>query len=231
MPTSKVCASCSSPFVDTSVRQTSRFCSRQCVMVYVKTINTKYPATIERICEFCRQPFQASHKKVRHGKGRFCSVHCRAKMAARKPVDTRFWAAIKKTKTPEGCWLWTGNISVHGYGTISVEGKIWRAHRLSYTLHYGPIPDDVLVCHACHMPSCVRPDHLYLGTAKDNAHDKVVAMPLEERTRGKMNASTVNKIRAMAAQGVSKHAISQRFSVSYATVWAIVTRKTWSHLP
>ena len=231
MPETKVCASCSSPFVDISVRQTSRFCSRACVMRYVKTVNTKYPQTIEQTCEHCGKVFQASHKKVRQGKGRFCSVHCRAKMAARKPVDERFWANVQQSKSVNDCWLWTGNITVHGYGFMSVEGKIWPAHRLSYTMHYGPIPDGLLVCHACNTPRCVRPNHLYLGSDKDNARDKVLSMPLALRTRGKMTSSTVKKIRNMATQGVSKHAIAKRFGLSYTTVWAIVTRKTWAHIP
>lgn len=70
-----------------------------------------------------------------------------------------------------GCWEWVGAKLVRGYGHLSHEGKYLLAHRVSYELHNGPIPDGLLVLHSCDNPACVRPDHLWVGTPKQNTED------------------------------------------------------------
>lgn len=83
---------------------------------------------------------------------------------------SRFWEKVFKTET---CWLWTG-WRHKGYGVISINQDPVRAHRFSWELHNGPIPvGDVEICvlHHCDNPTCVRPDHLFLGTDADNAKD------------------------------------------------------------
>jgi hypothetical protein len=81
---------------------------------------------------------------------------------------TRFWGRVQKTDT---CWLYTGAMNEHGYGLVNVKGKIYKAHRFAYLLLAGPIPDGLFLCHQCDTPACVRPDHMFVGTQKDNLQD------------------------------------------------------------
>lgn len=71
------------------------------------------------------------------------------------------------------CWLWTGYTDPKGYGRIHSNGRIYFTHRVALELAGIPVPGDKLVCHTCDNPTCVNPKHLYVGTHKDNAKDKV----------------------------------------------------------
>lgn len=88
---------------------------------------------------------------------------------ARLSVEERFTNKVNKTSS---CWLWEAALDVWGYGMLNVEGKTTKAHRLSYQIYKGYIPEGLLVCHSCDIPACVNPDHLWLGTSKDNAQDR-----------------------------------------------------------
>ena len=92
------------------------------------------------------------------------------------PLAERFWTHVHKADG-EGCWEWTAYRNKKGYGCTGGRGRGsgLLAHRLSRTMANGPIPPGLYVCHRCHNRACVRPDHLYVGTQKDNMRDREAA--------------------------------------------------------
>lgn len=96
----------------------------------------------------------------------------RGKMKNSLSIEERFWAKVKKSDT---CWEWLGAKDELKYGMfrpIGVLSSSVRAHRVAFVLTYGMFDVSLKVCHKCDNPSCVRPDHLFLGTHRDNARDR-----------------------------------------------------------
>lgn len=149
----------------------------------------------------------------------------------RKPIIDRFWPKVTKT---DGCWLWTG-ARTHGgtgYGLIGSSGKrgpLVYAHRFSYLIHHGdPTGFDVL--HKCDNPRCVNPDHLFLGTAADNARDMVN----KHRGTAKLSLEQVREIRKLCNETVkgkrARAKLAERFGVTYTAISYVVARKTFKHV-
>jgi hypothetical protein len=92
----------------------------------------------------------------------------------REELEREFWKRVAKASGDQ-CWLWTGTLKTGKYGQLyrgkGSKPRFVIAHRFSYQLHYGAIPKGRMVCHHCDVPACVRPDHLFLGSSKDNVHD------------------------------------------------------------
>lgn len=160
------------------------------------------------------------------------------------PAEQRFWQYVSPCPNT-GCWLWTGSASRHKsnvdtyYGRIGVSigrnsRKQIRASRLSYAMHKGPVPDDMFVCHRCDVSLCVNPDHLFLGTNKDNMADckakgrhRFGVLCGEKSPHSKLTDDQVRAIRS--SSGTAKE-IAKRFGISKSNVEFIVNRQTWKHV-
>lgn len=117
-------------------------------------------------CSFagCTKPFHGKGLCQGHYRQMSLSQELRPLRPASSPVSDRFWAKVSKSET---CWVWTGS-TVTGYGTIKVNGVSLRAHRLSFEMANGEIPEGFFVDHVCRNRACVNPDHLRLATQKQN---------------------------------------------------------------
>ena len=158
-----------------------------------------------------------------------------------KPILQRFLEKVDiDVSTPESCWLWKGGKIRSGYGSMRVDGVSWLAHRVSYRLLIGDIPDGLHCLHRCDVPNCVRPSHLFLGTQSDNMVDMVAKgrgrQPLppigEQHRHAKLNRVDVYCVRQIVSQGIaSQRRVARLFGVSPSAVEQIINNKRWRHLP
>ncbi len=149
------------------------------------------------------------------------------------PLLERFWRNVKKT---EACWIWTAFTDRDGYGYFSTKkGTQVKAHRLAYELYTkSRIPDGLLCCHKCDTPSCVRFDHLFLGTNKDNLADAASKMRMhigEQHGQSKLTETKVLKIRDLyIKKQMSQNAIAEDFGICQTQVSRLIRRKQWKHI-
>ena len=132
------------------------------------------------------------------------------------------------------CWEWCGVENSNGYGRFSYRNQYVLAHRFSYLIFFGAIPDGMNVCHTCDNRKCVNPSHLWLGTQAENITDAVRKGRMRHPdTRADKNGNTtldwhrVRAIRAMHDQGTKKFRIAQLFGVSPSTIGNIINYETW----
>lgn len=149
------------------------------------------------------------------------------------PIRDRFFTKVNKTGT---CWLWIGHTNHFGYGMIKHNYRHLRAHRVSWELHFGKIPDGLLVCHHCDNPPCVNPEHLFLGTDKDNMGDarKKNRVFMAHGTKSgcaKLTEKQVIEIRHLYdSKQLNQTQLANRFGVNHRTINYIVLRYTWKHI-
>lgn len=145
----------------------------------------------------------------------------------------RFQSKVKVM--PSGCHEWHSARNRKGYGYFTVGGKQRYAHRVAWEMVNGPIPDGMLCCHTCDNPSCVNPEHIFIGTHKDNTLDATIkgrrAIPTGEKNPlSKLTEDGVREIRESISRGESQGSIAHRYGVSRSVVCEIGSRKAWDHV-
>ncbi len=163
-------------------------------------------------------------------------------MTRKNPAE-RFWAKVRPE--PDGCWEWAGSL-VKGYGRFGLpngkQGYIVYAHRFSWELHYGPIPDGMCVLHNCQNrgqprdnPRCVRPDHLFLGTQQENQADKIAKGMQVKGESVKHSKLTEAQVLAIRSEFTTKRGcaglLAKKYGVGRRQISRIVHRQRWNHVP
>lgn len=124
-----------------------------------------------------------------------------------------------------GCWLWLGGVSSRGgYAYVYINGESFRAHRIQWERFNGPIPKGMLICHHCDTPSCINPDHLFLGTHTDNMRDAV------RKGRIPKAKITEKQVIEILSMNDTYRNIAVRYGVAESTIGDIKTSRTWKHL-
>jgi hypothetical protein len=166
-------------------------------------------------CTYCEEQFEATC-----GVAKFCSDGCHLQ------------ASMLPNALPDGCWTWLGMLDKDGYGVVRLKGRRRvKAHRASYEAFIGPIPEGQMVCHRCDNPACIRPSHLFLGTAQANKADCIAKdrHARGDRVRHKVVLSE-GQVLAILADGRRGADIARDYGVTKENIYAIKRRKTWKHL-
>lgn len=155
-----------------------------------------------------------------------CNLQCYKKYARAFCSDKcRFLSYVQKVE--DGCWIWRGTLTRRGYGKLSFKkNKSAIASRVAYELFCGPISEGKIVCHACDIPSCVNPDHLWSGDHLENMMD----MTEKGRQHSKLTNVQVFKIRQLWENGWSQKKIMDLYNVSSGNLSNIIHRRIWKHV-
>jgi HNH endonuclease len=128
-----------------------------------------------------------------------------------------------------GCWLWIRHRNASGYGTVKAFGtKSMLAHRASWMIHVGSIPEGMCVLHRCDTPACVNPEHLWLGTHLENMRDMDRKGRCFRGHAQKLSSEHVREIMSLKGSGLSQEKIGKLYGVSQVMVSRIWLGKSWS---
>jgi hypothetical protein len=163
------------------------------------------------------------------------------KLMRKNPIELLLFESFLKYvdfKGKKECWDWNASVTKNGgYGQLHIKGKSKLAHRFSYEIFYGAIPEGAWICHKCNNPVCCNPTHLYVGDPFTNAQDRIAAGTVykipprrgEANNKTKLTSKIVKRIRLALKKGISQKLIAKKYNVRDSSISAINTGKTWIH--
>ena len=164
------------------------------------------------ICRYCKIQFRPGVQ----GRYRFCSDKCR--LMSKVLIDLK-----------TDCWLWQGSMSLRGYGKVALgNNRGALAHRFSYKIFHGELEDNKVIIHSCDNTRCVNPDHIRLGTIKENNQDALKKGRLKKPER--LTKEHVINIRKLYHEGTSTEVIAKMYKRSQGTIMDIVYRVSWKEI-
>lgn len=181
-------------------------------------------------CQVCDEVFERYPSRA----GPCCSRDCLARFAnaarqtwLQETRGERFWSKVRRGR---GCWCWTGSVGRHGYGQLKLGGRQLLAHRVAWGLS-NEDPGVACVLHRCDNPICVRPDHLFLGTKRDNSDDMIskgrASHPAGAQcVRRKLDQGLVDEIRSLRDL-YKQTELALKFQISQSHVSRILRGVTW----
>lgn len=202
---------------------------------------------IEIECYECREKFKRnkyihsflSEKQYKS----FCSRDCwknfklKDKDSIKKALTTkieiaknRFYSSFNKS---DNCWIWNKSKDSFGYGLFYIGGTYYRAHRYSYELFIGKIPEGKIIMHTCDNPPCINPDHLVPGTLEENNKDKAAKgrqIKGVDSFSAILDEQKVILIRKLRGEGRSYKELAIEFNVSKHTIYDLCNGRTWKHI-
>jgi len=158
-------------------------------------------------------------------RGKVVEIRSDGKQFVATPERERFESKIHHE---DDCWIWTDAPGTDGYGKFQcADGRTERAHRTSWRLFRGVIPKGLLCLHRCDRPLCVNPDHLFLGTRRDNIQD-MISKGRKPKPRATINAETAAVIKGRLLLGDGPTAIARDLGISNGVVHGIKYLNNWS---
>lgn len=148
----------------------------------------------------------------------------------KRPLEVRFWEKVEATYADK-CWNWAGHLGKFNYGQIQVNGRPEPAHRVSWELRFGTIPDGMCVLHRCDNPSCVNPHHLFLGTNLDNIKDRHAKNRDARGERSGKSTLTNDQViqikRLYRPKVFGCRKIGKQLGIDHSTVCHVISGRTW----